>query len=498
MLHLITGTPGSGKTLYAVFLIDQYENKNKAALLYNEKVFQTNSEIIEKNNLQDYFSQHTYFSKISKQYETVIFDDGYFNYLSEKKRTENIFLDVKFYNAILDKIRADLDIQLKSLKFIRHIYSNIDGLKLDNVRPMVVDWRECPDGSIIFYDEIQLIDEYSTDNKKDEKGIVKMLTVHRHRAFDIYGITQFPRLVHSGFRDVVGLHYHLHRGWGAASAMVYVWANCREKPNSLGNKFTAERKFRFNYPKRLYEIYESATADTVKLRIPLKIFALLLIPLFGLYMVSTMFTSKHSFLGSIFGHEKPEQVKQMQNTSKPASDPTASNSPVANFDPNVECRKSVNVEKKECKSWFDQLSKNHASVSQNGQVNIVSYNPDKPFNDKNIRDSIQYTVVNKPRFSGCVQYNGRYYGYTEQGTRLKISQSDCQKVMSGDRPYDYFTPRPVNVISSNSVNSDNSVSTDDNQDKKNQKSEVLENKSSVHLMKNTPTFPEKDITKPSI
>ncbi|MFH4325138.1 zonular occludens toxin domain-containing protein, partial [Acinetobacter baumannii] len=83
-------------------------------------------------------------------------------------------------------------------------------------------------GSIVFYDEIQLIDVYSNDTKRDDEGIVKSLTIHRHRAFDIYGITQFPRLVHPGFRDVVGLHYHLHRGWGAPSATVYVWANCRE------------------------------------------------------------------------------------------------------------------------------------------------------------------------------------------------------------------------------------------------------------------------------
>ncbi|WP_407502918.1 hypothetical protein [Acinetobacter baumannii] len=66
MLHLITGTPGAGKTLYAVFLIDNYEKANKRALEFNAIALKQNKELIEKNNLQDYFASYTYFSKITK------------------------------------------------------------------------------------------------------------------------------------------------------------------------------------------------------------------------------------------------------------------------------------------------------------------------------------------------------------------------------------------------------------------------------------------------
>lgn len=440
MLHLITGTPGAGKTLYAVSLIVKYEDSNERALIYNAAALKHNKQLIEKNNLAEYFASYSYFSKKTKEQETVLFEPDYFDYFNDQLRTENIFLDIQFYNGICKIIKNDLDIDLKTLKDVRHIYSNIDGLKVPNVRPIEIDWRKCPDGSIIFYDEIQLIYEYSTDNKQDKENIVKELTIHRHRAFDIYGITQFPSLVHTNYRAVVGLHYHLHRGWGAPSATVYVWANCRDKPNSLGNKLTAERDFRFNYPKRLYQYYESATANTVKLRVPLKLFAILIIPLLGLFMVGNMlFGGGNNFLGTIFGSQEKTQELTSKDNKQTSTLPQAANTPL---DLSQECRKGVNVEKPECVKWFDDLSKGNQSVGNSEHsVSTVSYNPNMPFHDEPFTD-LTYEVTAKPVFAGCAKFNGEYIAYTQQGTRLKVSQADCRRVINdGDRPFNYFAQK---------------------------------------------------------
>lgn len=444
MLHLITGTPGAGKTLYAVSLIVKYEDANKRALIYNAAALKHNKELIEKHNLADYFASYSYFSKKTKEQETVLFEPDHFDYLNDQLRTENIFLDIQFYNGICKIIKNDLDLDLKTLKDVRHIYANIDGLKVPNVRPIEIDWRRCPDGSIIFYDEIQLIHEYSTDNKQDKENIVKELTIHRHRAFDIYGITQFPSLVHTNYRAVVGLHYHLHRGWGAPSATVYVWANCRDKPNSLGNKLTAERDFRFNYPKRLYQYYESATANTVKLRVPLKLFAILIIPLLGLFLVGNMlFGGGNNFLGTIFGSkEKTEQVTKNETTSNHSVNNSSSNlSPSSDqkaMDLSVECRKAVNLENPECIKWFDDLSKNGSSVTSAGQVvQTVSYNPNKPY-DFDYQPQLQPTDF--PRMSGVVTLSsGKLMAVDQQGNYMEsVSQNDCKKWLSGYRPFNYF------------------------------------------------------------
>ena len=50
-----------------------------------------------------------------------------------------------------------------------------------------------------------------------------------------------------------------------------------------------------------------------------------------------------------------------------------------------------------------------------------------------------YEITSKPVFSGCAKFNGKYYGYTEQGTKLPVSKSDCVRLIEhGDRPYNYF------------------------------------------------------------
>jgi hypothetical protein len=48
-------------------------------------------------------------------------------------------------------------------------------------------------------------------------------------------------------------------------------------------------------------------------------------------------------------------------------------------------------------------------------------------------------VTAQPVFSGCIKYNGKYYAYTQQGTKLNVSSSDCKRLIDdGDRPFNYF------------------------------------------------------------
>ncbi|WEH87861.1 hypothetical protein PX669_00145 (plasmid) [Acinetobacter soli] len=81
------------------------------------------------------------------------------------------------------------------------------------------------------------------------------------------------------------------------------------------------------------------------------------------------------------------------------------------------------------------------SRTQNDMQTIsVKYNPNKPFETQNIQDSIQYDVTSKPVLAGCMtSKNGKLQGYTQQGTKLDVSQDDCKKIISGDRPFNYFS-----------------------------------------------------------
>lgn len=170
----------------------------------------------------------------------------------------------------------------------RMIYANIDGLNIDGVEPAPVDWRDTPDGSVIFYDEIQQLEPYKKSRYDNE--ICDALQIHRHTGHDIFGITQFPVLLHPNFRAVVGMHHHLHRGWGLSSATIFNWAYCVDSPNAPSNKKLAEHTERFNYNKSVYKYYKSATIHTHKKRIPKNLFFIIFgVILFGYFAVKMLF-----------------------------------------------------------------------------------------------------------------------------------------------------------------------------------------------------------------
>ena len=119
---------------------------------------------------------------------------------------------------------------------------------------------------------------------------------------------------------------------------------------------------------------------------------------------------------------------------------TGKSKPLENLE--IECRKGINVEKSECVKWFNDLSKNNSSVQSNDRIQSVSYNPNNPFDDSEIQNKITYEVTAKPVFSGCMQVENQYVAYTQQGTRLKVSQSDCRKlIQDNDRPFNYFAEK---------------------------------------------------------
>ena len=95
----------------------------------------------------------------------------------------------------------------------RRIYTNIIGmnypgvLTINSTPEKPFDWRDLPDGSIIFFDEAHehpafsaqdLLGTARTDAEKKRKAeildIGDSLTLHGHFGFDIYLITQNPKL----------------------------------------------------------------------------------------------------------------------------------------------------------------------------------------------------------------------------------------------------------------------------------------------------------------
>ncbi|MHA3058992.1 zonular occludens toxin domain-containing protein [Acinetobacter sp. ANC 4641] len=523
MLTLITGTPGSGKTLYAVSLAYKYEQTNIKHLPLNPKIYARNCEKIALNSeklvlvdinywLGDqplFVSMRETFNEYDQQMITVDYIFSLFqsfNLFSLQERIPNYFYDSLVYNLLLDLIDKSLDLKLEKILEVRTVYSDINGLRIENVLKSPDDWRECPDGSVIFYDEIQYRKEYQ--NTREKNQMILDLSRHRHRGFDIYAITQFPTLLHTDFRSFIGQHHHLHRGWGLPSSTVYIWAYVVIDPNSKGKKALAERDFRFNFPKKLYKVYTSATTHTHKMRIPAKLLFFVGIGVVGLAL-NLRSCSHDSFLSKLDKDDKNGFANQVKGNAPKspvaghtASDPAVTQSAVnQNAQLSLLCRKAENLEKPECKNWFDQMAKTGGNVSQDNNAQYISYNPNEPYSVK--VEPLKYQVINQPKFSGCVKFGNKYKAYTEQGTYLKVSQSDCKKILvdSGNRPYDYFSQRNKVVTDNSAVSNHNDSVTNniDSHDNNVQKNGSLDQQpSQVHNIPNNPTFSEKDITKPSV
>lgn len=281
MLHLVTGTPGAKKTAFVVTQLDKIESQNKVNLERNRKTFLANHSIIQEKRFEDDFSYLTVERGTGHTLtrEVQILEPDYFQMFDsdfDELRPDDYFKRVTEYNAILERINEREGEQgFLGLLPVRTIYTNINNLKIDYVRANIYDWRECPDGSIIVIDEVQLVEPY--DNQKDKSNpIVQELTIHRHRGFDFYFITQATSLLHPTVKELIGLHYHMTVPFGWRTR-VYQFGSARANPNAMTNKINCERKFDFNPPDRIFKLYKSTTINTHKKRFPIKGFVILLL-----------------------------------------------------------------------------------------------------------------------------------------------------------------------------------------------------------------------------
>lgn len=144
----------------------------------------------------------------------------------------------------------------------RKIYSNIAGLKIQGVEVPPDDFRECPDGSIIVYDEAQEIEHYSSDSRANNP-IAKALSKHRHRGFDIWFITQDPSLLHKYVLKNIYLHYYLWRPAQRQMVEIYTFARAIVTPTKDDFK-NAYDKVWWRFDEYYLQFYKSTVVNTSK------------------------------------------------------------------------------------------------------------------------------------------------------------------------------------------------------------------------------------------
>lgn len=322
MLGLITGVPGAKKTVFVVSKLDKIESENKVNLVKNIGWYKSNKRLIDVNGLQNeltYYYDDVGSGHDLKQVMTIL-DDDYFELLAQEYdelRPDDYYKVASVYNMIIERVIEHEGIKgFKQLLPVRTIYSNINALKIDFVRSLYdllddknnVDWRKAPDGSIIVIDEIQLVEPFKQTKNKDDP-IIQDLTIHRHRGFDFYFITQSANLLHVQLKDLIGLHWHITVPWGWVSK-VYQYGSYRQNPNAVSIKMSAERSFNFSPPVRLFKLYKSTTINTHQKRIPYKPIILFL---------TVIFFAVGAFVWAVGGSKDSTLINGMTGKQKDAT-----------------------------------------------------------------------------------------------------------------------------------------------------------------------------------
>lgn len=328
---------------------------------------------------------------------------------------------------------------------VREIYSDIEGHaeKCDFIKPAPKDWRDVPHDSIIFMDEIHKRPEYcDNDGKMSQNPMIVDLTTHGHHNKDIILMTQDPERLNKGIRKLVEKMYLVKRPIQKPPfATIYEFERWLRDPWQAAastRSVNYQDSYKFFYKKKWQDMYTSASAHTsIQFKIQSK-FIYAIIAIVVLMSLSWVLFTKsggdklaRNAIGGITGQKPTEENKTQTSNEQAVS------SGLENLE--TECRKGVNVEKPECVKWFNELTKNGASVSTgDNRQTTVSYNPNQPY-DTEIQKQISYQVTAKPVFSGCMKTGNKYQAYTQQGTKLDVSQADCQKlIQNNDRPFNYF------------------------------------------------------------
>lgn len=424
MIRLDTGTPGAGKTLINVRDIVHLEKTNQKNIILNPKVYEANLKIIQDKSLSDEFEYciRKVGQGVDLKDEVFHFEKDYFDFLKSSDRIEEYFSRSIFYNEIVDRVNKQHNLTLNKVRPVRTIYTNIAGLEIDTIRPIPADadWRKLPDGSFVVYDEIQNIPVFSSESRAVDP-IVKDLTIHRHRGFDIVGITQFPDLVHKTFRAVTGHHRHLVNSFGLKRSTQYEWSTVKIDPNAFKNKATAEVKSTFVFPSDLYKYYRSSTAHTHKRRLPWRFIMIICFLLLACISLFTCTFSKENNLVKDIATGTPKDAPAKSSTDKSDSKQSPAATKTDPAQTQNENADSVNPTNNE--SDLDVRT---------------AYNPSDPFGYQ----PVQYVEPTSVRvFSGCFCTKKSCKAYDQQGTQISgIDPKLCKGLMddSSNRPYNYF------------------------------------------------------------
>jgi zona occludens toxin len=264
-------------------------------------------------------------------------------------------------------------------------YNGIKDLALPWTECDPEKWFELPANSIIVIDECQRVFRPRMHGTKVPPH-VEQLETHRHLGIDIVLITQHPMLIDSNVRRLVGLHFHVVRKFGLQAATVHEWASIKENCDKNRDEST---RHDFKYPKASYAWYKSAEVHTHKARVPMRVWIFLALPFVLAGLVWYLWQQ-------LMPHEPAQQPQnarissgQVTGQAKPAGPMTAAEY-TASFTPRVQGLAYT-------APAYDEVTK----------------------------------PLQAPYPAACISSASRCQCYTQQGTKLQMTEQLCRDIAAG-------------------------------------------------------------------
>lgn len=318
----------------------------------------------------------------------------------------------------------------KSDKY-HHIYSNIRGHSelAQGIEEIPEDWRDCETDSLLIIDEVQMHEKFSKhfSNRRDSE--IAQLTMIRHKRIDIWLISPSPTLVNKDVRDLVTQYYYIEPT-GKYTSKCFCFTKVQINVTK-SIKASAYDEFHYKIEEKYWSLYKSTEdgkASGRNFNLNIKLIGFIV----GITVVVLIILGMIYFLTSTTQKDVNKMIKT-DTSQKQQQKNEPMNTQILPKLSDEDCRKGINVDKPECIAYFNKLTETRASVG-------VEYDPTKPFESaESIQKNITYEITSKPVLSGCMTDRaGKLRGYSQQGTFIDVSEDDCKRIMSGDRPFNYF------------------------------------------------------------
>lgn len=477
---LISAPPRTGKSQYAMYLIDKFSKEQPNRPIYTNIIGCNYPGVISiKSSLQKPFDwrdlpngailfydechEHPSFSQddLLKDFQPDFAKlDAMIN-LVESERPS-----VHFYN-IIDEYYEHL--------YEKQHYQGIQLVRPDEKKEAAKIYVQT--GKLPAFLKKPLLEYLQNQRKKEAVrqkesilDIGRSLTLHGHFGIDIFMITQNVKRVNDAIKAASSKHLILRRMFGWDMCFIFEYPEVQTYFGS-SNRKNATSWRPFIYKRQLYKYYISAEEHHIKKQFPLGIVAMAALPI--LLFTYLFYDAKQANTLGLFGDEKKEVATKNNASPAPvAAAPNPNNMTLADQltvqNKIADCVKSGQMTFEQCQVTYDQNFANQRnmelmqSTGNTMQAVVFNFDPAKPYDTTY---QANYNPQDFPRFTNAVVYNGKCHAYSQQGTLMNdVSDHDCRRLASGDRPFDYFRQKQQNNInaglpSQNSTNNNSPVMT---------------------------------------